>query len=280
MPRRDVDKLQEEIEELFADLWQVPRFTGLRHGFRPNVDCFHTDDPHALTVVVELPGVDPQSVQVVVGERVLVDRGRAHAPEGRRAASTSRWRSRSGRSSARSGSPRTSTRRSARATLRARRADDRAARRRRAAAAGPRHDRGLARARHDRRRRSRRRSSSDQALDFPAALPVLPLKETVVFPQSMSPLAIGQERSVRLIDDVVSGDRLLALVTARDASVEAPGWDDLYEVGTVALVHKMIKVPDGTLRILVQGLERVKLANRLDADPYLARRVRRAAGRR
>ena len=98
---------------------------------------------------------------------------------------------------------------------------------------------------------------------------MLPLKETVVFPQSMSPLAIGQERSVRLIDDVVAGDRLLALVTARDASVEAPGWDDIYEVGTVALVHKMIKVPDGTLRILVQGLERVQLEHRLDADPYL-----------
>ena len=83
--RRDVDKLQEEIEELFADLWQVPRFSGLRHGFRPNLDCFHTDDPHALTVVVELPGVDPQSVRVVVGERVLVDRRRAQAPQGSRA---------------------------------------------------------------------------------------------------------------------------------------------------------------------------------------------------
>jgi HSP20 family protein len=69
MTRRDVDKLQEEIEELFADLWQVPRFSGMRHGFRPNVDCFHTDEPHALTVVVELPGVDPQSVRVVAGER-------------------------------------------------------------------------------------------------------------------------------------------------------------------------------------------------------------------
>jgi Lon protease-like protein len=63
----------------------------------------------------------------------------------------------------------------------------------------------------------------DQALELPAALPVLPLKETVVFPQSMTPLAIGQERSVRLIDDVVSGDRLLALVTSKDASVESPG---------------------------------------------------------
>jgi ATP-dependent Lon protease len=109
----------------------------------------------------------------------------------------------------------------------------------------------------------------EQQLELPAALPVLPLKETVVFPQSMSPLAIGQERSVRLIDDVVAGDRLLALVTAKDASLEAPGWDDIYEVGTVALVHKMIKVPDGTLRILVQGLERVKLEHRLDSDPYL-----------
>ena len=85
----------------------------------------------------------------------------------------------------------------------------------------------------------------------------------------MSPLAIGQQRSVRLIDDVVSGDRLLALLTARDASVEEPGWDDVYHVGTVALVHKMIKVPDGTLRILVQGLERIRLASPLDTDPYL-----------
>jgi HSP20 family protein len=80
MARRDVDKLQEEIEELFADLWQVPRFSGMRHGFRPNVDCFHTDDPHSLTVVVELPGVDPQSVRIVAGERVLVIAGERKRP--------------------------------------------------------------------------------------------------------------------------------------------------------------------------------------------------------
>jgi HSP20 family molecular chaperone IbpA len=79
MTRRDADRLQEEIEELFADLWQVPRFSGMRHGFRPNVDCFHTDEPHALTVVVELPGVDPQSVRVVAGERLLVVAGERRA---------------------------------------------------------------------------------------------------------------------------------------------------------------------------------------------------------
>jgi ATP-dependent Lon protease len=106
-------------------------------------------------------------------------------------------------------------------------------------------------------------------VELPAALPVLPLKETVVFPQSMTPLAIGQDRSVRLIDDVVSGERLLALITSRDAAIDSPGWDDVYEVGTVALVHKMIKVPDGTLRILVQGLERIRVTTRLDSDPYL-----------
>jgi HSP20 family protein len=77
---RDPDKLQEEIEELFADLWQVPRFSGLRHGFRPNVDCYHTSDPHAVTVVVELPGVDPATVQVVAGERLLVVAGERRRP--------------------------------------------------------------------------------------------------------------------------------------------------------------------------------------------------------
>src|SRR5581483_4024326 len=109
----------------------------------------------------------------------------------------------------------------------------------------------------------------EQQLELPATLPVLPLKETVVFPQSMTPLAIGQDRSVRLIDDVVAGDRLLALVTSRDASLESPGWDDIYDVRTAALVHKMIKVPGGSLRILVQGLERVHLDARVDTDPYL-----------
>jgi ATP-dependent Lon protease len=100
-------------------------------------------------------------------------------------------------------------------------------------------------------------------------LPVLPLKETVVFPESMTPLAVGQERSVRLIDDVVSGERMLALFTVRDGEVETPGWEDLYGYGTVAVVHKMIKVPDGTLRILVQGLQRVRLREPVDDDPYL-----------
>src|SRR5205085_5817216 len=104
-------------------------------------------------------------------------------------------------------------------------------------------------------------------LEVPPTLPILPLKETVVFPQSMTPLAIGQERSIKLVDDVVSGERMLALVTVRDEEVETPGWDDLYEVGTAAVVHKLIRVPDGTLRILVQGIRRIKLDKRVSDDP-------------
>jgi HSP20 family protein len=76
-----MDRLQEEIADLFADLWQVPRFLGQRGGFRPNVDSYHTDEPHELTVVVELAGVDPATVTVVVGERVLVVTGERVRPK-------------------------------------------------------------------------------------------------------------------------------------------------------------------------------------------------------
>src|ERR1051325_9031436 len=106
-------------------------------------------------------------------------------------------------------------------------------------------------------------------VEIPSTLPVLPLKETVVFPQSVSPLAIGQERSVKLVDDVVAGERMVALVTVRNTEPEQPGWDDLHEIGTAAIVHKMIRVPDGSLRILVQGVGRIRLERRVQEDPYL-----------
>ena len=106
-------------------------------------------------------------------------------------------------------------------------------------------------------------------IDLPSALPILPLKETVVFPDSATPLAIGQERSIQLIDEVVAKDRILALVTVKNPEVEQPGWDDLYDIGTAAIVHKLIKVPDGTLRILVQGIDRIKLDARVADEPYL-----------
>ena len=106
-------------------------------------------------------------------------------------------------------------------------------------------------------------------VQIPQVLPILPLRETVVFPESMTPLAIGQERSIKLVDDVVAGDRMLALLTSRDQEKESPGFEDLHTTGTAAVIHKMIRVPDGTLRVLVQGIRRIHLDEPLDTEPYL-----------
>jgi HSP20 family protein len=80
--RREMDRLQGEIQELFADLWQVPRFSGLRSGFRPQVDCYRTDDPPELVVVAEVPGIDPDEVQVVIADRTLSIAGQRRRPRG------------------------------------------------------------------------------------------------------------------------------------------------------------------------------------------------------
>ncbi len=80
MPRREIDRLRGEIEELFSDLWQVPRFSSLRHGFRPSVDCFTTSEPRELTVVVELPGIDPDTIDVALDDRSLRIAGERERP--------------------------------------------------------------------------------------------------------------------------------------------------------------------------------------------------------
>jgi len=108
---------------------------------------------------------------------------------------------------------------------------------------------------------------------LPAALPVLPLKDSVTFPDTMTPLAVGQERSVRLINDVLGGNRMLVMVASRDAELDEPGPDDLYDVGVIGVVARMMKVPDGTLRILVQGTQRVRLNDYVSTDPYLVARI-------
>ena len=79
--KRDIDDLAGEIQELFADMWQVPRFSaGLRQGYRPQADCYRTDDPPALNVIVELPGVEPSSVEVVVAGHALTISGERTRP--------------------------------------------------------------------------------------------------------------------------------------------------------------------------------------------------------
>jgi ATP-dependent Lon protease len=108
---------------------------------------------------------------------------------------------------------------------------------------------------------------------LPEALPVLPLRETVTYPESLTPLAVGQERSIKLVDDVLGSNRMLAMVASRDPEDEEPGPQQLYEVGVVGVVARMLKVPDGTIRILVQGTQRVRLGPYLAEEPYLIARV-------
>jgi ATP-dependent Lon protease len=112
-----------------------------------------------------------------------------------------------------------------------------------------------------------------QALPIPEALPVLPLRDSVAFPDTITPLAVGQPRSIKLVDDVLGGDRMLVMVASREPDKDEPTPSDLYDVGVVGVVERMIKVPDGTLRILVQATQRVRLDDFVTDRPYLISRI-------
>src|SRR3989440_2070659 len=113
----------------------------------------------------------------------------------------------------------------------------------------------------------------EDKLSIPDVLPVLPLKDVVIYPFAVQPLGVGQERSIRLIDDVMRGDRLVVLVAQKSAEMEQAGPDDIFKVGTVARVARMIRMPDGTIQIIVQGLERVEISDFTQEKPYLMAHV-------
>jgi ATP-dependent Lon protease len=117
---------------------------------------------------------------------------------------------------------------------------------------------------------------AERSLTLPDELPILPLRDTVLFPNSFMPLAVARESSVRLIDEAISGGKLIGVFTQRDASVEEPQQADLYQVGTASHIHKMFKLPDGSLRLIVQGLERLTLDQVTEHRPYLRAKVSRA----
>ena len=105
---------------------------------------------------------------------------------------------------------------------------------------------------------------------------MLPLRDTVLFPNAFIPLAVARESSVRLIEDVAASGTLIGVFTQREASTEEPTQDDLYPVGTATHIHKTFKLPDGSLRLIVQGLERLRLLRFNTAHPYLHASVERA----
>ncbi|MFH1748095.1 MAG: endopeptidase La [Planctomycetota bacterium] len=103
---------------------------------------------------------------------------------------------------------------------------------------------------------------------IPHELPVLPVRNVVIFPGTVVPLTIGREKSKLLTDAVLAGDKLLAVVAQRDESVEDPGIDDIYRVGTAAIVLKLLRMPDGSNSLLVHGLVRVGLEELPTTEPY------------
>jgi ATP-dependent Lon protease len=108
----------------------------------------------------------------------------------------------------------------------------------------------------------------------PSLLPILPLKDAVVFPDTMMPLAVGQPRSVRLVDDILRGDRQIGLVASKDPDIETPGPSDVHLIGVLANIQKMIKAPDGTLRIVAQGIRRIQIEQFVTEEPYLSAKIR------
>ncbi|MBZ0296826.1 MAG: LON peptidase substrate-binding domain-containing protein, partial [Anaerolineae bacterium] len=109
--------------------------------------------------------------------------------------------------------------------------------------------------------------------EIPEELPILPLRGLVVYPHTAIPLTVGQPRSMKLIDEAVAGDRLIGLVTATDPELEMPGPDDVYQIGTMAAIHRLFRAPDGTIRLLVQGLSRIGVDEYTVEEPYLRARV-------
>jgi ATP-dependent Lon protease len=107
----------------------------------------------------------------------------------------------------------------------------------------------------------------------PAELPLLPLKDTVVYPLTVYPLVIGKEKSIRLINDVTVGDKIIGLTAQKRADAEVKQTADAFTTGTMARILQMVKAPDGTLRVLVQGIERITIADFIQTEPYIKARV-------
>ena len=108
---------------------------------------------------------------------------------------------------------------------------------------------------------------------IPDELAMLPLRGVVVYPVTFQALSVGQPRSIQLVDDATVKKQVIGLVTALDAENEEPGPEDVYKVGVAANIHRMIKAPDGTIRLLVQGIERVRIEEWIADEPYLKARV-------
>src|SRR5215510_14556211 len=103
----------------------------------------------------------------------------------------------------------------------------------------------------------------------PEELPILPVRDAVIFPHAVTPLTVGRESSVKLINDVQQGDGMLVVLTQRDKRVDTPGPSDLYDIGTVSMVHRVMKTPEGNLFVIIMGVSRTHIGEFVQFNPYL-----------
>ncbi|MFP4071314.1 MAG: endopeptidase La [Desulfovibrionales bacterium] len=108
----------------------------------------------------------------------------------------------------------------------------------------------------------------EKIMDIPDVLPLLAVRDIVIFNYMILPLFVGREKSVQAVDDALNNNRYILISTQKDETVEEPGKDDLYQVGTVAMIMRMLKMPDGRLKVLVQGLSRARIKRFIQEDPF------------
>ena len=269
-PSRDLfenfERMQREVDELLGGRRRV------RAGYVPAVDVFYVGDPPRAVVQVELPGVDPDEVSVEVRGRELLLAGLRRPPKAE------------GRLYQQVEMSHGAFRRAI--PLGA----DVVAEKSEASYRDGILQITLPLARTDLRRRSIPIREGGAVIDIlgdngapvqadgaPRTIPsparVLPLREVVGFPETVIPLAVGQERSVELVNDALAHDRMLVLVASRNPELDTPGPDELYDVGVAGVIARMLKAPDGTLRILVQCGPRVKVTRWVRTEPYLVAEV-------
>jgi ATP-dependent Lon protease len=116
-------------------------------------------------------------------------------------------------------------------------------------------------------------AETDQQLQIPNQLPVLPLRDIVIYPFMIVPLFVSREKSIRAVDEALAENRMILLASQRDLDKEEPTADDLYSVGTAAVIMRMLKLPDGRIRILVQGLARARIQSVDTSGEYLRARI-------
>jgi len=115
----------------------------------------------------------------------------------------------------------------------------------------------------------------DKEIEIPDTLPVLPVRDIVIFPYMILPLFVGREMSIKSIDHALNSNRMLMLITQKDLSVESPGPEDLYKIGTVGIIMRMLKLPDGRVKILVQGLSKARIRDFTQTDPFYMAAIER-----